>query len=676
MREGLRRLQPVLLLACLLVGQHLAIAEGAPSIEEGRKHWSFQPIRRPAVPGGEEANPIDALIAARLETSGLGIAPAADRRALIRRVHFDLIGLPPPPAEVESFVNDPDPAAYEHLVDRLLASPHHGERWGRHWLDVVGFAESAMFIGDPIRPGYWRYRDYVIRSLNEDKPFDRFLVEQLAGDELFDWSAAENLSPEQVDLLSATGFLRTTPDATDNQPITQMDKRHAAQQAAVEVSMRAVLGLTFQCARCHDHKFDPIRQEDYYRLLAVFGSAYDPEAWLAGIWTADRPGPLRAIPILPRDERNALMQDSRAWPAVKQDDEARRGAAKKRNALYQDAIWCLFDVTTRPSATRLLRRGNYETPGEEVAPGVPAVLEDAARPVRFDRPPGEWTTGRRLALARWLTDPKHPLTARVIANRIWQYHFGTGLVSTPDDFGLRGAPPVNPELLDWLAADLIDGGWRLRRLHRAILLSAAYRQRTMNEKGNEPRPALPPAYRPGPRRLEAGAIRDAMLDVAGSLDRRLLGPSIPTVRLKDGRFEVKKDHPDRNRRSIYISTRRTHVPTFLALFDEPIMDTNQPRRASSVIPQQALALLNGSFVLECAAGFARRVVEEGGATLEERLRWAYETAYGRPPSAEEADLFRDGLPPRGGGPEDPGDAAFWRIACHAILASNEFLHVD
>jgi cytochrome c553 len=654
-------------------------------IEEGRKHWSFRPVRRPPVPGdggSSRVHPIDAFVADRLGASGLSLTPPADRRTLIRRAYFDLVGLPPPPGEVEAFVEDTEPTAFDRLIDRLLDSPHYGERWGRHWLDVAGFAESSMFIGDVPRPGFWRYRDYVIRSFNADKPFDRFVLEQLAGDELFDWRATAEFSPEQVDLLAATGFLRSPPDATDNQPITQMDKRHAAQQAAVEVSMKAILGLTVQCARCHDHKFDPIAQEDYYRLVAVFQPAYDPGNWLPGIWTADRPGPLRAIPLLPREERNNLMRESLDWTAAPRDigsdaGKARRDDLKKKNQAFENVIWCLFDVTTKPAPARLLRRGNYETPGREVAPGLPSVFEDPGKAVKFDDPPGEWTTGRRLALARWLTARDHPLTARVLVNRIWQYHFGTGLVSTPDDFGARGARPVHPEILDWLAAEFVETGWSLKRLHRLIMLSATYRQRTTSRE--EPTSGLPPvpaAFRPGPRRLEAEVIRDSLLETAGCLDRRLFGPSVPAQRLKDGQFAIKPDHPDRFRRTVYISTRRTHIPTFLALFDEPLMDTNWPRRSASVIPQQALALLNGDFALECAERFARRVTAEGGPAFEERLHRAFALAYGRAPDAEELALFHRSLPAADGGGEPSGDDAFWRTACHALLCSNEFLYVD
>ena len=439
---------------------------GAPA-----SHWSFQAVHRPPVPTGISAkrtagsySPIDAFVAGKLGAKGPGIRPAADRRTLIRRVTFDLTGLPPGPDEVEAFVADKNPRAYEQLVDRLLESPHYGERWGRHWLDVAGFAESSMFIGDVPRQGFWRYRDYVVRAFNEDKPYDRFIIEQLAGDELFDWRNAERFTESQVNLLAATGFLRCTPDATDNQAITQMDKRHIAQQSAVEVSMKALMGLTINCVRCHDHKFDPISQEEYYRLIAVFQPAYDPEHWLPGIWTTAHVGPLRAIPLLPRDERQKLMRESYDWFAEYEtlSHEVRRGLEreyrdrwlkqhpdvftnettraklvaaldqeideratdaekqlsaeaqrlnltgerlrelfpefsrrqamatnrieemKKGNALFkEDIIWGLFDASTNPSPTHILRRGNYETPGPSVAPGVIAVVDRPERRARL-----------------------------------------------------------------------------------------------------------------------------------------------------------------------------------------------------------------------------------------------------------------------------------------------------
>lgn len=692
---------------------------------------------------------MDAFVAASLPKKSASLRAEADRRTLIRRVYFDLIGLAPSPEEVATFIADRDPKAYDRLVDRLLASPHYGERWGRHWLDVAGFAESSMFIGDVTRQGFWRYRDYVIRAFNADKPFDQFITEQLAGDELFNWRTADEFTPEQIDQLAATGFLRCPPDATDNQAITQMDKRYIAQQSAVEVSMKALLGLTINCVRCHDHKFDPIQQEEYYRLIAIFQPAYDPEQWLPGIWSEANAGPLRAIPLLPAAGRRRTMAESPGWfdervkladrqryeierpfrdrwlrerltevsdevahqrlatlldtPAAqrteadedfciaearrlglteekfkelypevarqKEEVKARLDELKTRNKeVFKDVIWATFDTTTAPTPARFLKRGNYESPGQVVEPGVISVLDQPDRTARFGLPPGDWTSGRRLALARWLTHPHHPLVARVMVNRIWHYHFGTGIVATPDDFGARGARPVNQSLLDWLAVEFVESGWSVKHLHRLILSSATYRQETaLRQRDHKTKETFPAAFVPGPRRLEAGAIRDTMLEVSGQLDTRLFGPSVPTERRSDGAFDIKQGHAERFRRTVYIHTRRTYVPTFLTLFDEPQMDTNWPRRSASAIAQQALALMNDSFVLECAAAMARRVLAEGGNSFEGRLQRAFALAYQRAPSTEEVKTFRNTTV----GAENP-----WPTICQALISASEFLYVD
>jgi hypothetical protein len=654
---------------------------------------------------------------------------------------------------VAAFVADRDPKAYEHLVDRLLDSPQYGERWGRHWLDVAGFAESSMFIGDVPRQGFWRYRDYVIRAFNADKPYNEFVLEQLAGDELFNWRDAGEFTEAQQELLIATGFLRCPPDATDNQAITQMDKRFATQQAAVEVSMKALLGLTLNCVRCHDHKFDPILQKEYYAMAAVFQPAYDPERWLPGIWSATTVGSLRAIPLLPPEERRHVMSESRGWfeehraisqqargglereyrdrwfrqhadaltnaasrerirsamatPPENRDDAAEKclateaeqmglnaarlrelypefadrhaqltnqvEALRQKSAQFKEGVlWCTFDSSTEPTPTRVLKRGNYETPGDVVAPGVIAVLNQGRPAVDFSHAPGAWTTGRRLALARWLTSREHPLLARVMVNRIWQYHFGTGLVSTPDDFGARGSRPVNQALLDWLAAEFMEQNWSVKHLHRLILASATYRQRTVGSSTQAKSPGdgvWPAAFSPGPRRLEAEAIRDGMLAVSGLLDRRFFGPSVPTERRSDGSFAIKAGHAERYRRSIYLHTRRTYVPTFLTIFDAPQMDTNWPKRSNSAIAQQALALMNDEFVIECARALAERVQREGGGKFRSRLGRAFALVYNRQPSSAEIRLFEKAA--EQGGEKDP-----WPILCQSLLSSSEFLYAD
>jgi hypothetical protein len=705
------------------------------------------------------ANPIDAFICEPAPGPARSLAPEPDRRTLIRRLSFDLLGLPPSPEAVESFVADSSPRAYEQLVEGFLASPHYGERWGRHWLDVAGFAESSLFIGDQVRPGFWRYRDYVIRAFNTDKPYDRFVLEQLAGDELFDWRGTERFTLEQIDLLAATGFLRCPPDATDNQPITQEEKIFATQQSAMEVSLKALLGLTLNCVRCHSHKYDPIPHDDYYRLIGLFQPAYDPSNWLAGIWSAPYPGPIRAIPILDRTGRESYEEHARAWKserhhlneqvngglarpwrdrtlreqldqipdlatrekaaALLRQAEAERAPDEEKllahqaevlgvteaklqqshpafsNALVQararleqikhegtnlpPVVWATFDVSTAPSPTRLLRRGDYEQPADPIAPGVLSAIAPECS-FRVVAAPNPASTGRRLALARWITDAKHPLTARVLVNRLWQYHFGTGLVATPDDFGARGSRPTQPALLDWLAAELQSHHWSIKHVQRLILTSSTYRQASAADTTHGP-----PALRLPRRRLEAELVRDAMLDVAGLLDRRLYGESVPTQRLLDGRNVVATNHPGRFRRSVYLSTRRTTVPSFLAAFDAPVMDANWPKRSDSVIPQQALGLMNSPFALECAEGFAARTLREGGPTFESRLRRAFLLAYGRPPSGEDLELFQRAARPAesafdpetsGAAGPAPDELEVWTTLCHALLSANEFLYVD
>jgi len=753
-------------------------------LARARQFWSFVKPSRPRLPsvrqGEAVRSPIDAFILQKLEAHGLSPNPPAERRTLARRLYFDLVGLPPTPEEIDAFLKDTAPGADGRLVERLLASPHYGERWGRHWLDVAGFAESSLFIGDVFRPYFWRYRDYVIRAFNNDKPYDRFVVEQLAGDESFDWRATEQFTPEQTDCLVATGFLRCPPDATDNQEITQMEKRYAAQQAVVEVSMKALLGLTLNCVRCHSHKYDPIPQEDYYRLIGLFQPAFDPENWVAGIWTKERPYPLRGIPLQSRLQREEFERQHAAWSAERHrltqelqtvlrrwrdryvqehparleagaDSETLRQLARKpaaerseteelrlaeacrrsgidtnllqrtfpeyeaevRQARGQLArvrdhsgalpplAWATYDVSSTPSPVRLLKRGNYETPGDEIAPGVLSILDDPAHPFRLaeqDDGAGSGsntnaashgssspTQGRRLALAQWLTRREHPLPARVMVNRVWQYHFGNGLVETPDDFGARGSRPTHPELLDWLAVEFMENGWSIKHLHRLILLSTTYQQAS----GDGPRKGRPSVDAPTPatgnaerwlarfprRRLEAEPIRDALLRVAGLLDLRQFGETVPTVKGSEGEFSIPRDHVGRYRRSVYLTTRRTWLPTFLALFDAPAMDTNWPKRSRSAIAPQALALMNNPLMVECAERFAERVKTEAGPGFTPRLARAFLLAYGRPPAKDEIVLMR-GLMETPARREGESDDTDWRMVCHALLSSNEFLYVD
>ena len=733
---------------------------------EDRAFWSFRKPVRPEIPAimdkAGARNSIDHFVLGTLEKEGLGYNEDADNRTLIRRVTYNLTGLPPEPEAVEAFVNNPDPMAYERLVDRLLASPRYGERWGRHWLDVAGYAESSFFIGDQIRPEFWRYRDYVIRSFNDDKPYDVFVREQLAGDEMFDWRNTEVFTEDQVEKLVATGFLRCTPDATDNQPITQEEKIYATQQAVVEVSMKALMGLAFNCFRCHSGKYNPVSHEEYYKLTAFFQPAFDPEQWLAGIWTDTVPGPIRAIPLMPRSEREAYFAESQKWqdenfalrdrisyelpqkwrdrylkdhsekieddthrnrvteilgrgpdnrlpsdedlltqvfevlgittdqlkelyPEYEQQDTAARDRIKElveETKELPPLVWGTFDVSTSPSPTPLLRRGNFETLGEPVSPGVLTVLDDPEQPFDWEAAASkspQSTTGRRLALAEWITDPNHPLTARVMVNRIWQYHFGEGLVRTPDDFGIRGSRPTHPELLDWLAVEFMESGWSIKHIHRLILRSTVYRQSSLVDEALEVADPSNRLWSRFPkRRLEAEAIRDAMLAVSGQLDLRMYGESVPTERLEDGRVQVPPDHPDRGRRSVYVNSQRTGIPGFLTTFDAPILDTNAPKRPASAIPQQALVAMNNPFMHGSAEAFRDRIASEGLETLEERLNRIWMLAYSRYPTNKEINKIKAWLGTAMNANIsnicESQDA--WKTVCHAVFSSNEFIYID
>ena len=731
-----------------------------------RNFWSFKKPERPAIPTVKDTarvrTAIDRFILRSLEEEDLSFHEDADSRTLIRRVTFDLTGLPPEPQDVDEFVNDPDSKTYDQLVDRLLASPRYGERWGRHWLDVAGYSESSFFIGDQLRPDFWRYRDYVIRAFNGDKPYNEFVSEQLAGDEMFDWRNTEEFNEDQVAKLVATGFLRCTPDATDNQPITQVEKIFATQQAAVEVSMKALMGLTLNCVRCHSHKYDPIPHEDYYKLMGLFQPAYDPEDWKAGIWTRHYPGPIRAIPLTPKSERDAFFKESYEWrdktwefyskirydlPLRRQDrflqdhsekieDKALReqvlaitlleqdnrsdeeealltqifdelgGTTDKVKELYPEFVkeeeelrasvdeliekseklpplaWGTFDVSTTPTPTPLLIRGNFETPGEPVTPGVLTVLNGPDNPfdlAAMSKKSPQDTTGRRLAFAEWLTDRNHPLTARVMVNRIWQYHFGEGLVRTPDDFGARGNRPTHPDLLDWLAVEFMESGWSIKHIHGLILRSTVYQQSSHYDSTREEAdPSNRLLNRFPKRRLEAEAIRDAMLAVSGRLDLRMYGESVPTKRLEDGRVIVPEDHPDRARRSVYISTQRTGIPGILATFDAPVMETNSPKRSTSAISQQALVAMNNPFMHESAEALRDRIESEGHETFEERLNRIWTLAYARNPTEEETSSMQAWLQ-NAMDVDSPSidqlkDA--WKTLCQAVLSSNEFLYLD
>jgi hypothetical protein len=520
--------------------------------DKDRDFWAFQPPHAGTPPAVKQRtrihNPIDAFVQHKLEQRGLTLAPEADRATLLRRAYHDLTGLPPEPAEVHAFLADRDPQAYEKLIDRLLASPRYGERWGRYWLDLAGYADTeGKREQDLVRLSAWRYRDYVIRAFNADKPYDRFLLEQIAGDELADYEHAPEITQELSDNLVATGFLRMAPDPTWYNLTNFLPDRLEVIADEVDVLGSAVMGLTLKCARCHSHKFDPVPQRDYYRLLDVFKGAFDEHDWMKPNWLnglSQGPRTDRDLPWVTSAERrqweahNAKLQKEIGALKAEQtkakkpspDIEARIKALQAK-LLPEPKIRALWD-RGEPSPTYLLQRGDYLRPGRLVGPGVPSVLTDGKTPFEVKPPwPGAKKTGRRLALARWLTRPDHPLTARVLVNRLWKLHFGKGIVKTLDNFGKAGARPTHPELLDWLAVEFVRRGWSIKAMHRLMMTSATYWQSSTVTAAHEQLDVDNSLYSRMPlTRMDAESLYDTMLLVAGCLDEARYGPPSPIFR--------------------------------------------------------------------------------------------------------------------------------------------------
>jgi mono/diheme cytochrome c family protein len=720
-------------------------------------HWAFLPVRRPEPPAVRDPsrvlNEVDLFIQAALEARGLGLGPESDRATLARRLSFGLTGLPPAPGEIDELIDDPAPEAYERLLERLLASPHHGERWGKHWLDAAGYADSnGYFHADTDRPLAWRYRDWVVRAVNDDKPFDRFISEQLAGDEIAGYRPGGDVTPEMAELLTATHFLRNAQDGTgesDGNELERLIDKLSVLEGTVEIIGSSLLGLTLQCARCHDHKFEPLTQVEYYRLQAIFSPAFDPKRWLKPNErfvtlgsTAERKDHERRSAIVDQqidalkkglegfaaplrrqliDERlSALAADERALvhaaldAGEKERTEAQKALLEKHAALLKvsdeelagrfpelaglrrsveaalmerrkerpeplPSISCLFETAGEAPPHHILERGAYTAPGEEVAPGVPEALSSPANRYSVPPPPeGATSTGRRSALARWLTSPENPVLARITANRIWQHHFGAGLVATPANLGSSGGEPSHPELLDFLASELVRSGWSLKALHRLIAGSTAYRQSSaLRPEAFAVDPENRLLWRFSLQRLDAEGVRDAMLSASGELDRRIGGPYVPAIRGADGQVVIDPRHEGARRRSLYVQQRRTQVLSLLEVFDAPVMVTSCTRRPSSTVPLQSLALLNSEFALASGRAFAERLscdADDG----EARLGLAFRLAFGRGPTAEERTAAEDFLrmqPQEYAEPEKAGGQA-WADFCQMLLASSAFLHVE
>ncbi|HWB10352.1 MAG TPA: DUF1549 and DUF1553 domain-containing protein [Pirellulales bacterium] len=730
-------------------------------------HWAFRPLRQPPVPApaaAHEQQPVDAFILARLAERGLHLSPVVEPAALVRRACFDLIGLPPAPDEVDTFQADPSEAAWSRLVDRLLASPQFGQRWARHWLDQAGYVDVLGGDNDAatikLGENKWLYRDYVVDSLNADKPFDRFLTEQLAGDELVDWRTAEGFPPEVRELLIATGFLRSSADDTNENELNTLDIRYGVLHRTTEIVATNLLALTVGCAKCHDHKFEPITQRDYYRFEALLQPAFDPHNWLqpqqrqfaelppsakaeaerenaevdrqiaalegrvdsvkrtcgerlAEAKIASLPEPIRAdvkaalataadqqnevqrylaekfqslCKSTPQEIAAALSNDEKANIA---GFEGQIGECRGKKRSWQH--WQVVYDAGPPTATHLLRRGNHLTPGDELAPGFPSVLSpNGSGDVQLAGAVGA-TSGRRLALARWLTQPGSPaasLVARVWVNRVWQHLFGRGIVETSDNFGLTGSPPTHPELLDWLAAQFIADGWRLKPLLRRLMMSSAYRQTSaeVQAEGQGIDPDNRLLWRQRLGRLESEAVRDAMLAASGRLDRGLGGPPVPVESRPDGSFVVKPNLPrpdDRFRRTLYLLMRRNYHPTLLAVFDQPVVSTNCTRRESSAVVLQSLTMLNDDFVVEESAALADRVMACSGPSSAERTETAFRLVLNRRPAEEELRWCLDALDRDRGviestRPDLPvHEASRQSLArlCQTLFNSSEFLYL-
>jgi len=763
MRQCLTIVTSTLLLLGSLTGP--GTADDALRVEtmltkKERSHWSFQPVRKPAVPTlpanaapdtMRARTPVDAFIMRRLHETGLQLRSPATKRELIRRVKFDLLGLPPTPEEITRFLADERPDAYERLVDRYLASPRYGEAWGRMWLDLVRFAETAGFNADPPRPLAYKYRDYVIRSFNANKPYSRFLAEQIAGDELF---------PHSTNALIATGYNRMWPDESN-----ASDVELARQDALNDLTSNfgsVFLGLSVGCAQCHDHKFDPILQSDFYRLQAFFSGIVLKDRVPVGTqqqlieyqrqrarWLKETaavreelhriesqakakaaavkrrkfpPKVLKAIDTAP-EERTALQWQLAFWSERqiklnekqiqkqmsaeqrKRRKELRKRLAELKRSKPQPPRWAkvmaTVEVPAGPAKTYLLAGGSYTSPEDEVRPGFLAATLDGSAPVMKPAEvsaPRPGTSGRRTRLVKWMLDDDNPFTARVMVNRIWQGHFGRGLVANANDFGTQTPPPSHPELLDWLAAEFMRSGWNIKHMHRLIMTSAVYRQQahrvpsgessdeTLRELQQDPDNTLYWHY--PRRRLTSERIRDAFLMVSGRLSTKMYGPGIkpklPPKFSTRHSWKPSKSAFERNRRSVYIYAKRNLPYPMMKAFDFPDMHESCAKRPQTTIAPQALMLLNSDLVMNAARGFAQRLLETTShSDLPELVRRAYLLAYGRKPQPGETRAAVEFLQQQEAviaetGPKSELSARERAVIdfCHALLNSNAFLFVE
>jgi cytochrome c553 len=696
----------------------LEVAPTAPDRSAARDHWAFRPLVVPQLPEGTASHPVDRFLEAGLAAAGLAPTPPTEPATLVRRLSFDLTGLPPEPDLIDAFVADPLPEAVDGLIERLLASPHYGEHWGRHWLDVVRYADSNGLDENVAHGNAWRYRDYVIAAFNADKPFDAFVREQVAGDLL----VTSDASPERrAELLTATGFLVLGPKVLaegDEQKLLMdiIDEQ-------LDTAGKAFLGLAIGCARCHDHKFDPISQADYYALAGIFQSTRTMESlkriakWNENIISP--PGEVaahaahqqsievvkQAVQDVVKQTQDALaMAENAGSPATKPAEETfpdavkaalvqLRAAQHELESTLPQLASAMGVAEAEPTVTPIHLRGSHLTLGREVPRGIPVVLEvDGPAAIPAD-------ASGRLQLAEWLTDPRHPLTARVIVNRVWRWHFGRGLVSSTDNFGTTGQPPTNQALLDWLAADLIESGWSLKALHRRILTSDAWQRSsdaTMSptaELAKDLDPDNQLWWRADVRRLEAESIRDALLAVSGKLDRTM-GGSLLHVGNREFLFDhTSKDETnyDAPRRSVYLPVIRNHIQDALWLFDCTDGAVPDGDRATSTVASQALWLLNADLPMDAADAIAASAMATAPNESELRTQMVYRRVLGREVREDEAAWlaervasFRTLLSEQEGGEasgepssdrEKAAEQKAWAAAVQTLLMSEQFLVV-
>lgn len=746
--------------------------------------WSFQPIRRPLVPVVESVvesisrarSPIDTFLLRPLIERNLTFSTDADRRTYIRRVTFDLHGLPPDRDDIELFLADSAPDASERLVDRLLASPHYGERWGRHWLDLAGYADSDGYTEtDPIRKYSYKYRDWVLQAINVDMPFDQFIIEQLAGDELVA-PPHHNLTPAQQDHLIATGFLRTVADGT-GQGVDQKVARNAVIAETLKVVSTSLLGLTVGCAECHNHRYDPIPQTDYYRLRAIFEPALDWKDWrapaqrLITLYTdvdraraaeiereaagilEERKKKLdlfieqifeRELAKVPEERRELVktarntkekertteqvallkeypsadpkpgqidLYDHKAAEELKKDDA--RAADIRKKKPVEEFISPLTEVPGKIPKTVLFYRGDPDQPKQDLLPGELSVLDWLGTSIP-EKSESLTTSGRRLAFAKSLTNRRHPLVARVYVNHVWQHHFGRGIVATPGDFGVLGERPTHPELLDWLASEFMGLGdaaspqtavaaWEVKRLHRMLVTTTAYRQSSVRTSQSD---ALDPdnrwLSRMSVRRLQAESVRDAILAANGTINHKIGGPPVPVMLDEDGQSVVGienlngENRPgpviplngEEFRRSVYVQVRRSRPLAVLETFDTPTLDPNCTLRASSTVAPQSLMLMNSDFILEAARRMSAKLQQESGSDTRLKIDLAWQSLFGRSPGESESESASQfildettRLTTVANAISDPKQKPdpqqwAWVTFCQALMGSNEFLYVD